>query len=185
MTSRTLRWRTATADATRRLGASLAPLLRAGDVVALTGELGAGKTCLVQGLAAGLDVASPVTSPTFMLQRSYAGRLPLVHLDVYRLERVQDVLDLGDEALAPDVVTVIEWGDTIVQLLPPDRLDVELRHEEDLLARPPADGGPVEDPTDDRPRIVEAVARGDWAGRIGHLDPPDGVESDHDGAEER
>ncbi len=179
MTSRTLRWRTATADATRRLGRSFAPLLEPGDVLALTGELGAGKTCLVQGLAAGLGVTTPVTSPTFMLQRSYDGRVPLVHLDVYRLERVQDVLELGDEALAGDVVTVIEWGDTIAPLLPADRLDVELRHEDDLVAQPPADGAPVPDPTDDRPRVVQVVARGAWARRIVDLPAPgEGVELD-------
>ncbi|MBY5164468.1 tRNA (adenosine(37)-N6)-threonylcarbamoyltransferase complex ATPase subunit type 1 TsaE, partial [Salsipaludibacter albus] len=161
----------------RRLGRALAPLLETGDVLALTGELGAGKTCLVQGLAAGLGVDGPVTSPTFMLQRTYRGRLPLVHLDVYRLEHVQDVLDLGDEALADDVVTVVEWGDTIAQLLPIDRLDLELRHEEDLLARPPADGAPVPDLTDDRPRIVHLVARGAWVDRITELAAPgDGVE---------
>lgn len=178
MTTRTVRWHTATADATRRLGRALAPLVAPGDVLALTGELGAGKTCLVQGLAAGLGVDVPVTSPTFMLQRAYDGRVPLVHLDVYRLERVQDVLDLGDEALADDVVTVIEWGDTIAQVLPADRLDVELRHAEDLLARPPADGAPVPDPTEDRPRVIAARGRGSWSTRIGDLQLPDGVDAD-------
>lgn len=113
-----------------------------------------------------------------MLQRSYSGRVPLVHLDVYRLERVQDVLDLGDEALAPDVVTVIEWGDTVAQLLPSDRLDVDLRHVDDLLAAP-ADGDPVPDPTDDHPRIVEVTARGAWARRLVDLDTSgDGIEVD-------
>lgn len=167
-TSRTLRVRTTTADATRRLGRLVAPLVVPGDVLALTGELGAGKTCFTQGLAAGLDVVQPVTSPTFMLQRTYPGRVRLVHLDVYRLDRLQDVMELGDEALAPDAVTVVEWGDTIASLLPVDRLDVVLRHEDEVdLEREP--GAPVPDPTDDRPRFVELLASGSWDDRLNTL----------------
>lgn len=177
MTSHQVRWRTDTAEATRRLGRVLAPLVEPGDVIALTGELGAGKTCLVQGLAAGLEVELPVTSPTFMLQRIYPGRVRLVHLDVYRLERLRDVMGLGDEAMAPDAVTVVEWGDTIASLLPDDRLDVELRHAEDLGAARDLDpdrgpGGPVPDPTDDQPRHVVATARGTWVERLAMLDVP-------------
>ncbi len=166
-------WRTATADATRRLGELLAPLVEPGDVVALTGELGAGKTRLVQGLAAGLDVAVPVTSPTFMLQRIYEGRVRLVHLDVYRLDRVQDVMDLGDEALAPDACTVVEWGDTIASILPDDRLDLELRHARDLFADDRAPGDGVPDPTQDLPRLVVATPRGSWVPRVATLVLPD------------
>ncbi len=118
--------RTDDADQTRAVGAALAPHLRAGDVLALSGELGAGKTCLVQGLAAGLDVDARVVSPTFMLVRTYAGRLPLVHADVYRLDRLQEVWDLGDEVFAPDAVTVVEWGDAIATALPADHLEVEI-----------------------------------------------------------
>lgn len=120
--------RTDDADQTRAVGAALAPHLRAGDVLALSGELGAGKTCLVQGLAAGLDVDARVVSPTFMLVRTYAGRLPLVHADVYRLDRLQEVWDLGDEVFAPDAVTVVEWGDAIAGALPADHLEVEIVH---------------------------------------------------------
>ncbi len=173
MTSRILRLRTTTADATRRLGQVLAPLVVAGDVIALTGELGAGKTCFVQGLAAGLDVGVPVTSPTFMLQRTYPGRVCVVHLDVYRLDRLQDVMDLGDEALAPDVVTVIEWGDTIVSLLPDDRLDLELRHADDPADDERAPGDPVPDPTEDYARVVVATAHGAWVPRLADLVVPD------------
>src|SRR5688572_23076479 len=86
---------TRSAAETRRLAATVAGALRAGDVVALTGELGAGKTCFVQGAAAALGVTERVTSPSFLLRRDYHGDLPLVHLDVYRLERLQDVIDLG------------------------------------------------------------------------------------------
>lgn len=177
--SRTLRVRTTTADATRRLGGLVASLVVPGDVLALAGELGAGKTCFTQGLATGLDVVHPVTSPTFMLQRSYPGRVRLVHIDVYRLDRLQDVMDLGEEALAPDVVTVVEWGDTIASLLPTDRLDVVLQHEDEVdLERGPA--APVPDPTNDRPRRVDVVAHGSWRGRVASLgeqvDATSGVE---------
>lgn len=113
-------------DATRALASALAPLLRAGDVVALSGELGAGKTCLVQGVAAGLGITDRITSPTFVLVRSYRGRLPLVHCDVYRLDRLLQFEDLGDEVLATDAVTCIEWGDTIAALLPPDVLTLDV-----------------------------------------------------------
>jgi tRNA threonylcarbamoyladenosine biosynthesis protein TsaE len=119
--------RSAGPNATRAIARVVAGHLVPGDVVALAGELGAGKTCFVQGAADGLGVAAPVTSPTFVLVRQYTGRVPVVHCDVYRLDRLGDVLELGDEVLAPDVVTFVEWGDAIAALLPPDRLEVELR----------------------------------------------------------
>lgn len=119
--------RSPTPDQTRAVGAALAGLLEPGDVVALSGELGAGKTCLVQGAARALGVTGRVTSPTFTLVRTYLdAKVPIVHCDVYRLDRLQDVLDLGDEVLAPDVVTFVEWGDAIASLLPDERLDIEL-----------------------------------------------------------
>jgi tRNA threonylcarbamoyladenosine biosynthesis protein TsaE len=115
-------------DETREVGARVASLLRPGDAVSLTGELGAGKTCFVQGAAGALGVTRRVTSPTFMLLRHYPEATPpVVHCDVYRLDHLQDVLDLGDEVLASDVVTFIEWGDAVAALLPGDRLEVELR----------------------------------------------------------
>jgi tRNA threonylcarbamoyladenosine biosynthesis protein TsaE len=126
-----LHLRTTGPDATRAVAAVVARYLEAGDVVALTGELGAGKTCFVQGAATGLGVEAPVTSPTFVLVRTYVGRLPVVHCDVYRLDRLGDVLELGDEVLAPDVVTFVEWGDAIRTLLPPDHLEIELTAEAD------------------------------------------------------
>ena len=119
--------RTGSADETRDVGDAIAPLLRQRDAVILTGELGAGKTTLVQGLARGLDVEEPVVSPTFTLVREYEGRLPVAHVDVYRLERVQDVVDLGLEELGNgDDVLLVEWGDVIEELLPGDRLRLEL-----------------------------------------------------------
>ncbi len=116
-----------TAQDTQALGEALAGSLEPGDVVALTGELGAGKTTLVQGIARGLEVTAPVVSPTFTLVREYAGRLPVHHVDVYRLERLQDVIDLGfDEMVDSGGVTLVEWGDVIEGLLSGDHLVVEL-----------------------------------------------------------
>jgi tRNA threonylcarbamoyladenosine biosynthesis protein TsaE len=116
-----------TAEDTRAIGAALAPLLSPGDVIALTGELGAGKTTLVQGIAGALAYDGAVTSPTFTLVREYrTPTLPLVHADVYRLDRVQDALDLGLDETAEDGVLLIEWGDAVDALLPADRLVVEL-----------------------------------------------------------
>jgi tRNA threonylcarbamoyladenosine biosynthesis protein TsaE len=124
--------RAATAEDTRAVGEALAPLLRLHDVVVLTGELGAGKTTFVQGVARGLGATEHVASPTFTLVREYvSGRLPVAHVDVYRLERVQDVVDLALEELEGGAcVLLIEWGDAIGELLPEDRLRVELTGED-------------------------------------------------------
>lgn len=117
-----------TAEDTRGIGAALAPLLRPGDALALTGELGAGKTTLVQGLAKALGYAGAVASPTFTLVREYrTPGLTLAHVDVYRLDRVQDVVDLGlQDMLEDDGVLVVEWGDAVEALLPADHLVIEL-----------------------------------------------------------
>jgi tRNA threonylcarbamoyladenosine biosynthesis protein TsaE len=115
-----------TAEETRTVGRSIAPLLRAGDVVVVAGELGAGKTTFTQGLAAGLGVTDSVVSPTFTLAREYEGRLRLVHVDLYRLDRAQEVLDLGLEDVADDAVLVVEWGDVAVAYLTPEHLEVRL-----------------------------------------------------------
>ena len=124
--------RTATADDTRGVGAAIAPLLRIGDVLVLTGELGAGKTTLVRGIASGLGTAEHVASPTFTLVREYVtGRIPVAHVDVFRLERVQDVVDLAlDELEGGACVLIVEWGDAVEELLPDDRLRVELTTED-------------------------------------------------------
>jgi len=121
---------TGTADRTRDVGASLATMLQPRDTVILTGDLGAGKTTLVQGIGRGLGVEEHVASPTFTLVKEYGGRLDVAHVDVYRLERVQDVVDLGlDEVGGPDRVLLIEWGDAVQDLLPDDRLRIELTTE--------------------------------------------------------
>lgn len=112
------------ADDTRSLAATIAGALRLGDIVSLTGELGAGKTCFVQGAAAALGVTDRVTSPTFLLRRDYEGRVPVVHLDVYRLDTLQEAAELGLDDVAR-CVTFIEWGDAMQPLLPADHLEIE------------------------------------------------------------
>lgn len=124
--------RTATAADTRGVGAAIAPLLRTSDVLILTGELGAGKTTLVRGIATGLGAAEHVASPTFTLVREYVtGRVPVAHVDVFRLDRVQDVVDLAlDELEGGACVLIVEWGDAVEELLSDDRLRVELTTED-------------------------------------------------------
>ena len=121
-----------TPEDTRALGAALAELLRPGDLVVLVGPLGAGKTALTQGLGAGLGVREPVTSPTFVIARVHGGgRLPLVHVDAYRLGGVADVDDLDLDASTADSVTVVEWGQGLVEQLSDEHLEVRLDRRED------------------------------------------------------
>ena len=122
---------TKSADDTRELGAALAGVVARGDVVLLAGDLGAGKTTLTQGFARGLGVTEQVTSPTFVLMRPYEGRVSLVHVDAYRLEHLQEVIDLGlPEMLDDGAVAIIEWGDVVAPALPPDFLEVRLEYRE-------------------------------------------------------
>jgi tRNA threonylcarbamoyladenosine biosynthesis protein TsaE len=112
---------------TRAVGHAVAGVLAAGDLVALAGDLGAGKTAFIQGAAAGLGVTEPVVSPTFTLVREYGGNPPVVHIDVYRLDRIQEVLDLGFEDYLEDGrVVFVEWGDVVRELLPESRMQVRL-----------------------------------------------------------
>lgn len=106
------------------LGRDFAARARHGDVLALAGDLGAGKTHFVQGLAAGLGIAAEVTSPTFTLIHEYTGgRLPLFHIDCYRLDAEEDLLAIGlDEYFAGGGVTAVEWADKFPGLLPADAL---------------------------------------------------------------
>jgi tRNA threonylcarbamoyladenosine biosynthesis protein TsaE len=123
---------TSSPQETRSAGKAVADLLEPGDVISLTGDLGAGKTAFVQGAAAGLGVEGTVQSPTFVLVRQYRGRLPVAHVDVYRLDHLQDVADLGlDELIEGGGVVFVEWGDGISALLPGDHLRVELDLGED------------------------------------------------------
>lgn len=141
---------------THALGVELAALLRAGDLVLLSGPLGAGKTALTQGIGAGLGVPGPVTSPTFVLARVHrGGRVPLVHVDAYRLGSVGDVDDLDLDASAGESVTVVEWGHGLVEQLAEEHLVVELTR---------ADG------PDDEVRTAVLVAHGpSWTDRLATL----------------
>jgi len=149
----------ATVDDTRAFGARLAALLRAGDLVVLTGPLGAGKTALVQGIGAGLHVQGDVTSPTFVIARVHrpdparGGTTPLVHADAYRIGAAADPLaeidGLDLDASMEDAVTVVEWGEGIVEQLGDNHLRVRI------------------DRLDDDTRLVELVpAGGDWVDRV-------------------
>ncbi len=123
--------RVATAAAMRDLGRELAALLRAGDLVILTGPLGAGKTTLVQGIGQGLAVRGPVTSPTFVIARVHpplAGSGPsLVHADAYRLGSVAELDDLDLDADVASAVTVVEWGEGLAEGLAEDRLEISIQ----------------------------------------------------------
>ena len=134
------------AEATREIAARLGRQVRPGEVIALSGDLGSGKTCFVQGLAKGLAVAESVTSPTFVLIAEYEGRLPLNHVDLYRTDRLDEIRALGlEELLDGNGVTVIEWGEKAELLLPTRTVRVRI-------------GG-----VGDEPRTIEVVgAPSEW-----------------------
>jgi tRNA threonylcarbamoyladenosine biosynthesis protein TsaE len=124
----------ATAADMQALGAAIAAHLRAGDVLVLSGDLGAGKTTFTQGLGKGLRVRGPVTSPTFVISRvhpSLDGRTPLVHVDAYRLGGLAELDDLDLDASLDQSVTVVEWGHGLAEGLAPDRLDIVLTRGDD------------------------------------------------------
>ncbi|HSV67229.1 MAG TPA: tRNA (adenosine(37)-N6)-threonylcarbamoyltransferase complex ATPase subunit type 1 TsaE [Mycobacteriales bacterium] len=144
-----------TPEDTRALGRALAGVLRAGDLVVLSGPLGAGKTVLAQGVGAGLGVPGPVLSPTFVIARVHrGGRLPLVHVDAYRLGSVAEVDDLDLDADLADSVTIVEWGGGLVEQLADAHLEIRLDRHPD--ARHPDDC-----------RTAELLPHGgDWATRL-------------------
>ena len=153
-----------TADGMRELGRSLARLLRRGDLVVLSGDLGAGKTTLTQGIGAGLAVRDEVTSPTFVIARVHpptAQGPALVHVDAYRLGSLAEVDDLDLDASLADSVTVVEWGEGLVEELADDRLEVRLR-------RPRGDeqgGADVAPVEGDEARVVDMTGFGArWRG---------------------
>ena len=117
----------ASAEATEAAGERLGRTLGPGAVVALTGELGAGKTCFVQGLVRGLGATIRATSPTFVLVNEYKGRAPIHHVDAYRTESMTELMDLGLlEMVGGEGVTLIEWADKLAPLLPPDAVHVHI-----------------------------------------------------------
>lgn len=117
------------AGATRKLGQELAGILSPGDILILSGELGTGKTTLTQGLAQGLEVSTPVTSPTFTLIQEHQGRCPLYHIDLYRLEDPEAMLELGlEEYFGGEGITVVEWGERLDPYLPPAFLQIKLEY---------------------------------------------------------
>lgn len=112
---------------TLALGQRLASILQPGDVVLLNGRLGTGKTLLTSGIAEGLGITDPVSSPSFVLFRRYDdGFLPLVHADVYRLGSIAEFEDLELQEAAADGVLVVEWGEAIAQALPEDHLEIRI-----------------------------------------------------------
>jgi tRNA threonylcarbamoyladenosine biosynthesis protein TsaE len=150
----TLHTTTRSPDETHALGRRLGALLRPGDVVLLDGELGTGKTVVAKGIAVALGITEPVVSPTFTVVREYDAATPLVHVDVYRLDHLQELHDLGfDDLVGGEAVTVVEWGDRVSAVLPSDRLRVLLE---------PGD--------DDDERVVSIDAAGiTWAERVDAL----------------
>ncbi len=116
----------ATPEETRALGQALARCVRPGDVIALVGPLGAGKTCLVAGLAEALGVSGRVASPSFIIARHHPGIIPLVHADAYRLSAPEDLLDAGLDDWLAEAVVAVEWADRVADALPPDVLWLEL-----------------------------------------------------------
>lgn len=151
----------------RDLGARLAGLLRPGDLIVLAGPLGAGKTTLVQGIGAGLDVRGPITSPTFVIARvhpSLHGGPDLVHADAYRLGSRLEVDDLDLDADVDHSVTVVEWGEGLVEGLAAGHLRITIgwAQPDGILPEPAGNG--------DEPRIVTVTSHGGrWPAVIGQL----------------
>jgi len=116
-------------DETQQIGRRLGELAQAGDLILLGGELGTGKTCLTQGIALGLGIGDYITSPSFVLVREHSGRLPLYHIDLYRLDKAEEILDLGlDDYLFGHGVCVVEWADKALDFFPKEHLLIMLRH---------------------------------------------------------
>lgn len=123
----TLNFKTYSAEETQKFGTRLGKLAEPGDIFLLIGELGAGKTCLTQGIAYGLDIHEYTLSPSFVIMRELHGRLPLYHMDFYRLDNITEISDLGlDDYLFGDGVCVIEWANKGITVLPEDHLLIKI-----------------------------------------------------------
>ncbi len=126
---RSLELRSHSPKQTQLLGNCLGKLAQQNDIVLLTGELGTGKTCLVQGIAHGLGIKEYAFSPSFVIVREYHGRLPLYHIDLYRLDDSSEIADLGlEEYLYRDGISVIEWAEKALAILPRDKLLIRLSY---------------------------------------------------------
>jgi tRNA threonylcarbamoyladenosine biosynthesis protein TsaE len=144
------------------LGRRLAGVLRAGDLVVLTGDLGSGKTALAQGIGEGLGVRGPITSPTFVIARVHPSEVdgpPLVHVDAYRLSGVDEVEDLDLEASLDEAVTVVEWGHGLVEGLAGDRLEV-------MLERPTTPLDETQADVDEPRTVTVSTAGARWSGVV-------------------
>ncbi|MEW5925298.1 MAG: tRNA (adenosine(37)-N6)-threonylcarbamoyltransferase complex ATPase subunit type 1 TsaE [Candidatus Zixiibacteriota bacterium] len=119
---------TRSVDETMDLGGKMADRLRSGDVISLSGPLGAGKTCFIKGLAQGLGInVNDVRSPSFTLVNELYGRLPLYHFDLYRMKNINELYEIGwDDYLMRDGVTVVEWGEKAENLLPRESIKIEI-----------------------------------------------------------
>ena len=116
-------------EQTQRLGVRIGELARPGDIFLLVGNLGAGKTCLTQGIAWGLGIKEYAASPSFMLVRELYGRLPLYHVDLYRLDHIEEIADLGlDEYLHGQGICVVEWAEKGLSVLPPEHLLIQISY---------------------------------------------------------
>ncbi len=116
-------------EETQEFGKRCGELSKPGDIFLLTGELGAGKTCLTQGIAFGLGIKEYALSPTFVIMRQLKGRLPLYHIDLYRLDRLEETADLGlDDYLYGDGISVIEWAEKAMSLMPAEHLLIQIEY---------------------------------------------------------
>ena len=116
-------------EETQAFGKRCGEIAKPGDIFLLTGELGAGKTCFTQGIAFGLGIKEYALSPTFVIMRQLKGRLPLYHIDLYRLDRLEETADLGlDDYLYGDGVSVVEWAEKALSLMPPDHLLIQIEY---------------------------------------------------------
>jgi len=116
-------------EQTQELGKHIGQLAQPGDVFLLVGELGAGKTCLTQGIAWGLDIKEYTMSPSFVIMRELYGRLPLYHIDLYRLDRIEETMDLGlDDYLYGKGVCVVEWAEKALSILPREHLLIKISY---------------------------------------------------------
>ena len=124
-----LRLITHSPEQTQQLGTSIGKLSQPGDVLLLIGELGTGKTCLTQGIAWGLNIKEYTLSPSFVIMRELYGRLPLYHIDLYRLDNIEEIADLGlDDYLYGKGVCVVEWAEKGLSIMPEGHLIIEISH---------------------------------------------------------